>query len=236
MKDGLKPAFSTATCITPTRLGISFLEFIVAKLPLGSLLLIILGIFLFASRRLPEKWRTSTLVVSIVLVGFLGVLSRGANYGGMRHALPLAVLLYIFAGLALYAALVSDSRVFRTVAVLSLAAAAISALPVMRPYEYYNETIGTSNAYLYFNDESLDAEQRGKDLFGYYFKKVKPAGDIPFLFYSVPNMEIKARGLDYVGSDLKRDAARMSDSTVTGTIFMEARFLSQQPYWRTYCS
>jgi tetratricopeptide (TPR) repeat protein len=205
---------------------------IAAKLPLGSLLLIVLGIFLFASRRLPGEWRTSTLVVAIVVVGFLGVLSRGANYGGLRHALPLAVLLYIFAGLALYAALVSDSRVFRTVAVLSLAAAAISALPVMRPYEYYNETIGTSNAYLYFNDESLDAEQRGKDLFAYYFKKVKPAGDIPFLFYSVPNMEIKARGLDYVGSDLKRDAARMSDSTVTGTIFMEARFLSQQPYWR----
>ena len=114
---------------------------LVAKLPLGSLLLIILGIFLFASRRFPEKWLTSTLVVLIVLVGFLGVLSRGANYGGMRHALPFAVLLYIFAGLALYTALASESRVFRTVAALVLAAAAISALPIMRPYEYYNETL-----------------------------------------------------------------------------------------------
>jgi tetratricopeptide (TPR) repeat protein len=205
---------------------------LLAKLPLGSLLLMILGIFLFASRRFPEKWLTSTLVVLIVLVGFLGVLSRGANYGGMRHALPLAVLLYIFAGLALHTALASESRVFQTVAALLLAAAAISALPIMRPYEYYNETIGISNAYLYFNDEGLDAEQRGKDLFAYYFRKLKPAGDIPFLFYPVPNMELKARGLEYVGSDLQRDAARMSDSTVTGTIFIGARFLSKQPYWR----
>ena len=45
-------------------------------------------------------------------------------------------------------------------------------------------------------------------------------------------MELKARGLEYVGSDLQRDAARMSSSTVTGTIFIGARFLSKQPYWR----
>ena len=202
-----------------------------AKLPLGLIALILLGLVLFVSRRLPERFHLPALVIFIVCLGFFLVLTRGATYGGIRHALPVAVLLYIFAGLAMAAAFTTKSRALKFAAAVFIAAAAVSSLPVLRPYEYYNEIIGMRNAGLYFNDEGLDAEQRGRELFKYYFEHLRPAGEIPYLYYTVPLSELKARGMQYVGSDLARDAARMNNPNLTGTIFIGRWYLSQKPFW-----
>jgi hypothetical protein len=62
----------------------------------------------------------------------------------------------------------------------ALAAAAASALPVLRPWEYYNEIIGgTKNGYLYFSDEGIDVGQRGKELATYYHQILEPTGEVP---------------------------------------------------------
>ncbi len=203
------------------------------KLPLGLIALVFFGLYLFAARRLPKECRFPALVLSVVCSGFFLVLATGATYGGIRHALPVAVMLYIFAGLAVAAAFTTSSRSLKTVVMLALAGAGVSALPVLRPYEYYNEMIGTKNAYLYFNDEGLDAEQRGKELFRYYFDHVRPQGEVPYLYYNVPTRELEARGMDFMGRDLVRDAPRMNNHDLTGTIFIGRWYLSRKPFWDT---
>jgi hypothetical protein len=35
----------------------------------------------------------------------------------------------------------------------------------MRPWEYFNEIVGSKNAYLYFSDEGVDLSQRGNEAF-----------------------------------------------------------------------
>ncbi len=199
--------------------------------PSRFLLLIFLGLYLFLARRLPKDWTITAFVLLGVCAGFFLVLANGATYGGVRHALPAAVLLYIFAGFALHAAWNTPSKALRATAGIAFAAAAISAVPVFRPYEYYNEIIGMKNAYLYFNDEGLDAEQRRKEMFKYYFEKVKPAGEIPYLWYDCTRFEAKARGFDYVGLDPKRDEERAANPLTTGTIFAGRWSLSEKPYW-----
>jgi hypothetical protein len=202
-----------------------------AKLPLGLILLVLIGLFLFVRRRLSPSFCVPLLVVLAVSSGFFCVLMSGATYGGMRHALPLAFLLYIFAGMALYTALTARSQALKAAGALAIVLAAVSALPVLRPYEYYNELIGMKKACFYFNDEGVDAEQRGKELFRYYSEKVRPAGEIPYLYYNVPLSDLKAHGADYMGSDPERDAVRMSDPWLTGTIFIGRWSFSRKPFW-----
>ena len=202
-----------------------------AKLPLGLIGLVLTGIMLLLLRRLPQEFFAPAVVITGITCGFFLVLASGATYGGMRHALPVAILLYIFAGLALQSGFNSRSRLLRIAVAVSVLAAAISALPVLRPYEYYNEIIGTKDAYLYFNDEGLDAEQRGKELFKYYFEHLRPKGEIPYIYYAIPLHDMKARGVDFMGKDLQRDAALMASADLSGTIFIGRWFLSKKPYW-----
>lgn len=201
------------------------------KLPLGLIALVLIGLLLLAARRVPQEFRMSLLVVLGVMCGLFLVLAMGATYGGIRHALPVAALLYVFAGLAVWQAFGTRWRPLRVAVAMAGLGAAISALPIMRPYEYYNEIIGTRNAYLYFNDEGLDAEQRGKELFQYYFANVRPSGEIPFVYYNVPLHHMKAVGMDFMGNDLQRDAERMANPDLSGTIFIGRWYLSQKPYW-----
>jgi hypothetical protein len=112
------------------------------------------------------------------------VLALGSTSGGIRHALPVVVLLATFAGCAISLGLVSKSRPFRVIVAALVVAAAVSALPVMRPWEYFNELIGgAKNGYLYFNDEGVDGWQRSKELAAYYHRVLEPTGEIPVVAY-----------------------------------------------------
>lgn len=210
---------------------IFFPGILASKIPLGFILLIILGLYVFFARRLPKSWTIPIFVLFGATLGFFFILANGATYGGMRHALPAAVLLYLFAGFAVSEAWCSGSKVLRIAAALGLVTAGISAIPVLRPYEYYNEIIGMKKAYLYFNDEGLDAEQRKKELVKYYLEKVKPTGEIPRVYYAIARFESKARGLDFVGLDPQRDEGRLQEPVVTGTVFASRWLLSKKAYW-----
>jgi hypothetical protein len=178
---------------------------IAVKLPIGSLILIFLGIAICLARRLPSKWKFPSSLLLVAIALFLFVLASGATYAGLRHALPVVVLLYIFAGLAIEYAVAARSRALQFVVGLAFVAACASALPMLRPWEYFNEFIGSRNAYKYFSDEGVDLGQRTKEICAYYRDVLAPAGELPDIAYWSWTEELKARGVDYLGRDEERD-------------------------------
>jgi hypothetical protein len=202
------------------------------KLPVGLTILILFGIYLFFAGRFPREWTLSLSIVFAATLWFLMVLSRGATYAGIRHALPAIPLLAIFAGCAVHLAISSRTIQPKIIVGLGLLLAAVSAIPVVRPWEYYNELIGGArNAYLYFDDEGLDVGQRSKDLARYYREVVRPTGEIPRVAYLGSDVALRARGVDYVGQDSKRDESEMASPVWSGTILVESRFISRRLWW-----
>jgi hypothetical protein len=138
---------------------------IALKLPIGLGILVLIGLSLFFARRLPREWNLALGIVLAALLTFLFVLASGISYAGIRHALPAVVLLANFAGVAVHVGLVSNAKWFRALVGVALIAAGASALPVMRPWEYFNEIIGgAKNGFLYFNDEGVDLGSAEKNL------------------------------------------------------------------------
>jgi hypothetical protein len=112
------------------------------------------------------------------------VLSRGATYGGVRHALPVIVLLAIFAGMACNFAWNAKAVPLKVFVGLAFLIAVVSALPVMRSWEYLNEIVGgAEKSYLYFHDDGTDLGQRGKDVARYDHAVVEPSGHVPFILF-----------------------------------------------------
>src|SRR5579872_7276094 len=112
------------------------------KLPIGSSILVLSGFWLYFARRLPLGWRAPQSMILAAATLFLLVLMRGVTYGGIRHALPIVTLLSVFAGTAAQYAMASPSKRNRIVVAAAFALAAVSSVPVMRPWEYFNEIIG----------------------------------------------------------------------------------------------
>ncbi len=199
---------------------------IAVKLPIGSLTLILLGIAIVLARRLPSEWKFPSTLLLVAVALFFLVLASGATYAGVRHALPVVVLLYVFAGLAIERTYASRSRALQAAVALAFVAACASALPMLRPWEYFNEFIGPANAYKYFSDEGVDLGQRTKELAAYYRNVLAPAGEIPDIAYWSWSEELKARNVDYLGRDEKRDEQDVSSvhrthPILTGTSFLK---------------
>ena len=207
-----------------------FPAMVALKLPIGSSILILIGLFAFAMRRTP---RDSAITVLAAAALFMLVLISGSTYAGIRHALPVVALLAIVGGAGLQFAFASNSTAWKIAGAAALAIAAISALPVMRPWEYFNEFIGgPGRAYLYFSDEGVDLGQRVKELAGYYHRAVEPTGEVPFIFYGpISEVEERARGIDWLGRDPHRDQSRLESATFSGTVIVDARFLGKFPFW-----
>lgn len=207
---------------------------IAIKVPIGLLAVLIFGLFLFLTGRIPPDWILPCGVVLAVVGLFLLVLSIGATYAGIRHALPVVVLLSVFAGVAFEKALTPRSRQLRILVALAFVAAAVSALPQVRPWEYFNEFVGGSaNAYKYFRDEGVDLGQRSKEFAGYYKREVKPNGPRPVCLYWIWDEEKVARGIDCLGSDEKRDSALIELPERSGTIFAGPSDFLHSSYWDT---
>lgn len=204
------------------------------KLPLGSSILVLLGLWLYGVRRLPGGWSAPQSIVLAAAIFFLIVLMRGVTYGGIRHALPIVVLLSIFAGTASRYLMISNLKRNRIVLLIAYAAAALSAVPVMRPWEYFNEIIGrSSQAYRYFNDEGVDLLQRGTQAATYYHRVLEPRGDIPLFAYTLGPEVAKYTGLkvDWLGRDFRRDESRIESADFSGTVMVNARLLAKIPFW-----
>src|SRR6202044_1689414 len=153
------------------------------KLPVGLSVLALLGLGIFFARRLPPEWNLPASIILAAAILFLLVLAAGATYAGIRHALPVVVLLSVFAGIFAEQAIASNSKSLQAIAAIAFLLAIVSAVPVMRPWEYFNEFVGTQNAYKYFSDEGVDLAQRTKELVTYYRQFLKPSGELPFIYY-----------------------------------------------------
>jgi hypothetical protein len=209
-----------------------FPAMIALKLPIGLSVIVLTGLFAFFKRGEPPGLRRGLAIVLAAALLFLLVLLRGSTYAGIRHALPIVVLLAVFAGYAIQRAFTSRSKFSKVVVGSALAMALVSAVPVMRPWEYFNEIIGTDNAYLFFSDEGVDLGQRGKELAEYYHRVLEPAGDVPILEYGPIGLpEERGRRLDWLGRDAKRDESRTISADFSGTVVVDARFLGKKPFW-----
>lgn len=142
-----------------------FPAIIAVKVPIGLTVVMLLGLSLFLRGRIPQDWIFPCAVVLAVAGLILLVLSAGETYAGIRHALPVAVPLSVFAGIGVEMALSSKTWLLKILVAHAFAAAAGSALPQMRPWEYFDEFVGgTANAYKYFVDEGGHLGQRAKEL------------------------------------------------------------------------
>ena len=205
---------------------------IAVKLPLGLLLLTIIGAVFLIARKIPREFVAPLLGLFILSLLFLIVLARGSSYGGIRHALPVVPPLALLASLAIYKAVESKSYLLRGAIVVALIASLASAIPVLRPWEYFNETVGgTANGHRYFNDEGIDLGLRSKELVEYYNQNLKPTGEIPVVFYFAPYLELKKRGLDYLGRDPERDYEKMNSETFSGTVILGAMEFVPSLWW-----
>ena len=209
-----------------------FPAMILLKLPIGLSVLWVLGLTSFLARRLPPEWDFPVGVILAAAFLFLLVLAAGSTYAGIRHALPVMVLLSIFAGLFAERALTWGPRSWKFVAVMAYVLASVSALPVLRPWEYFNEMIGGSkNAYKYFSDEGVDLGQRSKEMIEYYRQYLKPKGEMADVIYDTSEEELKGRDVEYLGRDMKRDIKRLSDPERWGTIFTTPPVVLPSPWW-----
>jgi len=209
-----------------------FPAMILLKLPIGLSVLWVMGLVYFLARRLPPEWNLPAGVVLAAVLLFLLVLAAGATYAGIRHALPVVVLLSIFAGLFSAMALTSGAKNWKIVTVLAYALACASALPVLRPWEYFNEMVGGSkNAYKYFSDEGVDLGQRSNEMVEYYRQHLKPAHELADVIYFTSEEELKGRDVEYLGRDTARDIERLRQPERWGTIFVSPTMIVPSPWW-----
>ena len=208
-----------------------FPAMIALKLPIGLSILALLGLALFFGRRLPADWNLPAAIILAAAIIFLLVLARGATYAGIRHALPVVVLLSIFAGLFVERAIALHSKKLQAIAAVAYLLAIVSAVPVMRPWEYFNELVGTQNAYKYFSDEGVDLGQRTKEIVAYYRRVLKPSGQMADVLYFSSDEELKGRDMQYLGRDRERDRNLESQPERSGTIFAGIYALTHTTYW-----
>jgi len=205
---------------------------IASKLPIGLILLVLIGGVLIILRRVPASFNAPLLAIAIFAALFLAVLLSGSTYGGIRHAMPIVPFLAIVASMAVYAAARHRSRLLRAGVGLTLLMAAVSAVFVMRPWEYFNEAVGgPGKGYLYFNDEGVDLSLRKSDLRWYFDSELRPTGEIPFILYPGSSYTRKKYKLDWIGHDEARDAAKLGSETLDATFIISAKLISPRLWW-----
>lgn len=200
---------------------------LLVKIPIGLTILTLLGLGLLAARRLPPLWRGPL----VLLLGFAGiymaVLAKGSPYAGIRHALPVVPVLALLGGAAVAAAWRGRSALLRGAAGVALAGALLSALPVLRPWEYYNELIGGSaNAWRLFNDEGIGLGQRTRELAAYYNRHLRGTGERLLLGYPMSQEERQRRHMPP-----PTQLEDLAGPSFTGTILVSAQSLAPAPWW-----
>ncbi len=199
---------------------------LLVKLPLGLTLLALAGAVLAVSRRDLIRDKAPLLAALGLAAVYLVLLGLGESYGGVRHALPVFPALALLGGAALAAA-ARGGRVVRGLAAVGLIAAAASALPVLRPWEYYNELIGAEDAYLYFADEGIDLGQRSREAILYYNRELRPRGVVPVLAYPLTRehqIRFRMRSVE-----LDDGTAQKIGNRFSGTVLVAAPSLAPFP-------
>ena len=100
----------------------------------------------------------------------------------------------------------------------------------MRPWDISTNS-WDREAFRYFSDEGVDLSQRTKEIAAYYRKVLKPASERPHILYFGPEEDLKARDVEYVGRDKKRDLKVLIQPEKSGTFFVGRIALIPSPFW-----
>ncbi|WP_128547362.1 tetratricopeptide repeat protein [Larkinella soli] len=201
------------------------------KLPIGLLLLTLAGLALLLTGRLPRSAAVPLAGLGLLAGLFWLALATGSTYGGVRHALAVLPLLAVLGAMAVVYVVNGRSRAKQAGVAVMGTAALVSALPVVRPWEYFNELAGgPEGSYRYFSDEGVDLQQRSGELIRYYRTHIEPTGEIPFIWYGMARAEREKYRMHWVGEDPARDSIRYASDRVTGTFFLPSGGLAPSLY------
>jgi Bacterial transcriptional activator domain len=173
-------------------------SYVMVKVPLALLALALLGAGALWHADLTPAARASLL--ALLGVGTAHVLalsgSQGA-YAGVRHALPIVLVLAVLAGGAAGRAAQGRSKQLAIAVGACFVAAAAMTLREPRLWEYHNELVGgTTNAWRYFANEGIDLGQRTYEVERYVREVIKPTGQRYYLSYdNIVEAETRALGL-----------------------------------------
>ncbi len=203
---------------------------LLVKIPLGLIALALMGLVLACMTR---DWPGREPLLVILLFGclLLAMLIRGtSSYAGMRHALIVLPSIAATGAAALAIAWERKSRVLLAGVALAAVVAMASAIPVLRPWEYYNELVGgTENAWHHLSDESMESGQRTKELAAYYHQYLEPKGEIPYVEYSESYAEDDRRGIPSMQARWKAHPETDTSDVVSGTVMIAASMLAPDP-------
>lgn len=188
---------------------------LVAKLPLALLALSLVGIGLLACRAVPLTSAGGAvlgLALAVAAAHLWALVGAQGTYGGIRHALPIVVLLALPAGAVLAWAWASPARWGKPLALAPLVLALAMTLPERRVWEYHNELVGGSeNAYRYFGNEGLDLGQRFNELRKFHDEVIKPEGSDFYSSYWFGEEQAISRRMNY-----RRQVESLEDDNVDG--------------------
>lgn len=186
---------------------------LVAKVPLALLVLALAGVPLAFRRRLPAETRwTLAMLLAACGLHMLALVGSDGIWGGVRHATPVLVGLAVLAGGTVHWAWSRRNRAaLAGVAMLFLAAAAMT-IREPRLWEYHNELVGgTDGAHRYFMNEGLDLGQRFHELREMHDRLVVPSGEPMYVDYWVGEQQMKAARLNQ-----RRLVESLDDTNVEG--------------------
>ncbi len=186
---------------------------LLSKLPIPLLLLFVISVVILLYQALRTGMRNqdaneddredryilarSSLIIFALLSAYLVTLmSSQATYGGIRHAMPLVLMMALLIGLA--ASVINWHRRIVWIPMVALFSLTLTmTITEKRTWEYHNETVGgTENAYRYFVNEGLGLSQRLREI--KHFIDENNLHDEPFYRYLwLIEEEIKAENLNF---------------------------------------
>jgi tetratricopeptide (TPR) repeat protein len=209
------------------------------KLPIGLDALVLLGLFTLVTGMVTrECCRAVWAFVGFGLFLLAVLAAANSGYAGIRHALPVLPVLSVLAALPAVFAIEFPSRWIRAACLIALAGALASAVPVVRPWEYYNELAGGSaGGYRHFSDDGTENGQRVKEFADFYHRELEPKAIVPYVEYwfFFNDEEFQRRGIKTIQSTWEKDESLDPGSTIAGTVIMNARWIAPNP-WGDYSS
>jgi hypothetical protein len=186
---------------------------IASKLPLPLLAMALLGALVVRPSRLSPTARWTLAALLAMGTGHaLALAGSGSIYAGVRHALPLVVLLAVLGGALVHRASEAPRRAWRLAAVLPLCVAAAMTASEPRLWEYHNELAGgTAGAYRNFDNEGLDLGQRHHEIVAFGEREIAPTG-LP-MYRTYFGSDAQSKGLSFV---LRRQVESLHDDNVEG--------------------
>jgi tetratricopeptide (TPR) repeat protein len=148
----------------------------------------------------------------MALAHFFALAGSQGSYAGIRHALPLLMVLALVPGAATSRAWQERSRLWGIAVVSLLLVTALMTLGEKRLWEYHNELVGGSaGAWHYFRNESLDLGQRSLEQKRFYDAEISSTGKNVYSDYWLA--EEQARALEF---HLARRVTSLEDTNVAG--------------------